>query len=409
MQAASPNDAVIVDYDCKIAGADDIESAYRNAREGRYGVAKLTHSAQEHLAIGGELDWDWRKAKELRAWTDPVSLILPDLCTRLIERLGLDDRLTDEEIGVIGGSAFPGITAQANLGHVGRTVKGMLCVTASVPMARVFLKHPFRGEFHYVSTACATGGHALLMARSLLMSQSSTRLFMVCCWDFPMIDVVLETFRRSGTLFRYRSDDRARHDPARASRPLSVDRAGLVPAEAVAIMAVTTRETARQLELPVKGVITGAASAGGARSHVISDQRSIIGAIGRSLGNGRSREPHAPVDLISAHANSTVVGDAAEVQALATVFGTGLADIPLVSTQEYFGHTFGASVLLQTMMALEMMSRQEILPMQNYIPDPELPHLRIAQRAAPQAIDCALVLGIGFGGATVSITVNRDG
>jgi 3-oxoacyl-(acyl-carrier-protein) synthase len=408
MNDANPGDAVIVDYDCTIAGADDIDAAYRNAREGRYGISKLTHAAQEYLDIGGELDWDWRKAKELRAWTDPVSLILPDLCARMVDRLGLGGRLEDEEIGLIGGSAFPGITPLANLERVGRTVKGMLCVTASVPMARVFLKHPFRGEFHYVSTACATGGHALLIARSLLMSQSSTRLFMVCCWDFPMIDVVLKGFRRAGTLFTYRSDDRARHDPAQASRPLSVDRAGLVPAEAVTIMVVTTRETARLLELPIKGVITGVASAGGARSHVLSDQRSIVGTIGRSLGNGHGREPLPAVDLISAHANSTEVGDETEVRALATAFGAKLADIPLVSAQEYFGHTFGASVLLQTMMALEMMHRREVLPMRNYLPDPNLPALRIARCVESQEIDRALVLGIGFGGATVSVAVSRD-
>jgi 3-oxoacyl-(acyl-carrier-protein) synthase len=228
-----------------------------------------------------------------------------------------------------------------------------------------------------------------------------------------MIDVVLEGFRRSGTLFRYRDDDRAEHDPARASRPLSADRAGMVPSEAVAVMAVTTRETARRLELPVRGVITGAASAGGARSHVISDQKSIVSAIGRSLGNGHGgnghrREPFAPVGLISAHANSTRVGDAAEVWALAAAFGAGLADIPMVATQEYFGHTFGASVLLQTMMALEMMNRQEVLPMQNYVPDSRLPELRIARRTESHDIGRALVTGIGFGGATVSIALSRD-
>ena len=67
------------------------------------------------------------------------------------------------------------------------------------------------------------------------------------------------------------------------------------------------------------------------------------------------------------------------MSALHTVFGDKLTEIPKISTQEYFSNTFGASMILQTIMTLEKMKQQEVLPMKNYLPDPELPDLNIYQ------------------------------
>lgn len=405
--ALNPADIVIVDYDCLTPAGNDYETAYGNVAAGRYGIKALRGYPHDYIDIGGELDQGWRKAKELRSWTDPASLLLPDLIQRISDRLALPQIFAPEEIGIIAGSAFPGITPLQNLKHVGRTVKGLLCVTGSVPLARVLMKSPFRGEVHYVSTACATGGHATLLARSLLLSQFDTKLFLLCCWDFSMIDVVMQGFHLSKTLFRYRTNDRALNDPGKASRPFSEDRSGLVPAEAVAVLAVTRRDTAERLGLPVRARISGAASSAGAQSHTITNPDSITQSIKRALrGQGRDQAPE-PVDLISAHANSTPVGDEVEARALATALGSTLADTFLFCAQEYFGHTFGASVLLQTIMAAEMMRREEVLPMRNYIPDPELPQLRISHRLESYGSRRALVMGIGFGGASVALVIER--
>ena len=112
------------------------------------------------------------------------------------------------------------------------------------------------------------------------------------------------------------------------------------------------------------------------------------------------------VDYVNAHASSTPVGDAAEAQAIATVFGQG----PLVSsTKSMTGHELGAAGSNELIYCLLMMQHNFIAPNINVEEiDPECLGINLVANHAREArIDVALSNSFGFGGVNTCIVLKK--
>ena len=68
------------------------------------------------------------------------------------------------------------------------------------------------------------------------------------------------------------------------------------------------------------------------------------------------------IDYISAHATSTIQGDAAEAAAIRQVFGDS---VPVSSLKGHLGHTLGASGPLEIAAVFEMARHGVLLPTRN--------------------------------------------
>lgn len=100
------------------------------------------------------------------------------------------------------------------------------------------------------------------------------------------------------------------------------------------------------------------------------------------------------VDVIVLHAPGTIKGDAAEVRAIKSVFGT---KIPALTNNKWkIGHTFGASGMLSVEMAVLMLLHQRFIP---------VPYIR--QTEPPKSINRVMVNAVGFGGNAVSILLRH--
>jgi len=86
------------------------------------------------------------------------------------------------------------------------------------------------------------------------------------------------------------------------------------------------------------------------------------------------------IDYINPHATSTPVGDVAETQAIARVFGTDKS--PLISaTKSMTGHSLGAAGVQETIYSLIMMDQGFVAPSINITEiDPELPAINFVQK-----------------------------
>ena len=65
----------------------------------------------------------------------------------------------------------------------------------------------------------------------------------------------------------------------------------------------------------------------------------------------------ADVQYINAHGTSTPTGDAAEIECLRTVFGDGLAKIPISSNKSQLGHSLGATAAIEAALTIEAMQQ----------------------------------------------------
>ena len=112
------------------------------------------------------------------------------------------------------------------------------------------------------------------------------------------------------------------------------------------------------------------------------------------------------VDYINAHASSTPVGDVAEAQAIATVFGKN----PLVSsTKSMTGHELGAAGSNELVYCLLMMQHNFIAPNINVEEiDPQCAGINVvANEARETQVDIAVSNSFGFGGVNTCIVLRR--
>jgi len=118
--------------------------------------------------------------------------------------------------------------------------------------------------------------------------------------------------------------------------------------------------------------------------------------------------PPEAIGYLNAHATSTPVGDAGELAAIKTIFGTE-GGPAISSTKSATGHLLGAAGGLEAIItALSL--RDGILPPTLNLEDPD-PLAEGLDLIGPQArhakVEYALSNGFGFGGVNASVILRR--
>ncbi len=189
-------------------------------------------------------------------------------------------------------------------------------------------------------------------------------------------------------------------DPAHASRPGSVDRDGFVMGEGAAALILETEEHARARGAKIYAAVVG----GGVTAdsyHITANDPEGHGAA-RAVTLALEMAGASPDDVthINAHATSTPVGDPNEYQALRTIFGSRIDDIPVSATKASTGHLLGGTGALEAIFTVLAIRDRQAPPTINLTTqDPAVP-FRIS--AAPQDLGAGDQLAIsnsfGFGG-----------
>lgn len=110
------------------------------------------------------------------------------------------------------------------------------------------------------------------------------------------------------------------------------------------------------------------------------------------------------IDFISAHGTATRYNDDMESIAF---HRAGLAEKPLHSLKGYFGHTLGASGLLELVVALEASQRNILIPTRNYTEQGTAMPLNIIENIEQKPIDVFLKTASGFGGSNAAMVIKK--
>ena len=208
------------------------------------------------------------------------------------------------------------------------------------------------GAIYSPCSACASGLQAMGLGAALIAAGQATVMF---CGGADETGPEV-----SGSFSLMYAHAPAEDEPAGSSQPFSAHRKGLVCGEGAAVFCLEEYGHAVRRGAKIYGEIVGYASNSGGNGLSQSDAPAIARCMADTCA--AAGIPPADIDYISAHATSTLQGDAAEAAAIRETFGT---NVPVSSLKGHLGHTLGASGPLEMAAVFEMARHGVLIPTRN--------------------------------------------
>ena len=123
------------------------------------------------------------------------------------------------------------------------------------------------------------------------------------------------------------------------------------------------------------------------------------------LGLENAKIDASEVDLVSAHATATKMGDIIEAQAIAAVFG---ADPRVVALKSYMGHTMAACGAIEAVLMLYMMQEGFIAPTLNLDEvDERCAMINHVRKLVLHPVKTVAIQNFAFGGVNTSLLIRK--
>lgn len=252
-----------------------------------------------------------------------------------------------------------------------------------------------QGPAYTVSTACASGAHAIALAADHLLSGSAT-CALVGGVDAPLHPLLIRQFLATRIL-----DPRLPPEPA--CRPFDRSAQGTLLGEAAAFLVLETLASATARRAPMQGLLIGwgIAADGKSASAEAAGAVGLPAAVMRALQRAGCR----PADLgyINVHGTGTRHNDDLEMAWLHELTAAS-GPIPYSSTKPVTGHCLGATPVLEAIISLQTLSAG-ILPPNPHCPDPHpnAPPGLVRELNQPLLQPRVLSTSLGFWGASAAL------
>ncbi len=237
-----------------------------------------------------------------------------------------------------------------------------------------------------ISNACVSGLLAVAVAKRMIQAGAYQNAFIVAG------DVVSE-FVLSG----FHSFQAVSELPC---KPYDAHRSGITLGEAAAAVYISSEKIKNQQNILIKG--DGSVNDA---NHISGPSRTGEG-LYKSIASAMEEAGVKPaeVDFISAHGTATPYND--EMEAIA-INRLGLQNIPLHSLKGYYGHTLGASGLLETVLAIESAFQNRLIPSKGFETLGVTKPLNVIRNAEEKEIHRFLKTASGFGGCNTAVIFEK--
>jgi len=270
---------------------------------------------------------------------------------------------------------------------------------ASSAVANLAIILGVSGESYTISSACASGAHAIITA---------TRLLQADIYDIVITGGTEELNWIGATGFdAMRALSRGHNDePTIACRPFDKDRDGFVIAEGAGMLILETAECAKSRDAKPIVKVSGFSTNTNFHDMVVPNTEASSQVILDSIKNAKLKV--SDIDYVNTHGTSTPVGDYVELDAIKKVFFEENSDIAINSTKSMTGHMIGATGAIEIIFCTQMIDKQFICPtinLHNRQEGYEWANL-VTETIYSKKVRHALSNSFGFGGTNTSIIVS---
>jgi len=249
-----------------------------------------------------------------------------------------------------------------------------------------------------VSSACATGGHAIGEAHRMI-TRGEADVVVAGGTEAALTGVCLAAFRRMGALSR-----------EGISRPFDARRDGFVMGEGAGVIVLEREEHAKARGATIYGRVVGYGASNDA-FHITQPDAEGRGARKAMLATlADAGISPADVGYLNAHGTGTPFNDKIETAAIKSVFNGSNTPPPVSSTKSAIGHLLGAAGAVEAVACLEAVRRGVLPPTLNYAeadPDCDLDYVPEGPREAP-GLEMALSNSFGFGGQNACLAIAKS-
>ncbi|MCL2145205.1 MAG: beta-ketoacyl-ACP synthase II [Endomicrobia bacterium] len=275
-----------------------------------------------------------------------------------------------------------------------------MIITNMLP-GEIAIQYGFTGVNYAVTSACASGNHAMGDALRALR-YGDADIIISGGSEGAITPLGLAGFCSIKALSQ-RNDE-----PQKASRPFDKNRDGFVMGEGAAIIVLETLEHALNRGAKIYAELAGYGASDDAY-HMTAPEpegKGAVLAMERAIADaGISKEE---VDYINAHGTSTEFNDKTETLAIKKVFGERAYKIPISSTKSMTGHLLGGAAAVELAAIVFSMQAGFIHPTINYeTQDPECDLDYVPNTARDQQFSCALSNSLGFGGHNGVVIIKK--
>lgn len=252
-----------------------------------------------------------------------------------------------------------------------------------------------------VSTACATGTHAIGEAMNIIR-RGDADIMIAGGTEAALTPLMLAGFCRAGALSQRNSD------PKRASRPFERDRDGFVLSEGAGVVILEELGRALRRGVRIYAEVAGYGLTADAYHYTMPDPEGTQPALAMELAISDAGMEPEDIDYINAHGTGTIPNDRIETKAIKKVFGSHSKKVAVSSSKSMLGHMLGAAGAVEACITALAIYEGIIPPTINYDqPDLECDLDYVPNTSRRVDIRAAISNSFGFGGSNASLLLKK--
>lgn len=391
---------------------NSVESFWKHLAEGKSGISRIdafdvSRHKSKIAGIVRDFDADTLFGRKEARRMDRFCQFAVAAADQALADSGLSlEQVDRERMGVFVGSGVGGIQTLLEQDGMIRERGPERVSPTLVPMmisnmaaAMISIRYGASGPTMSPVTACSIGNTAIGEAFRFIRYGGGDIVF-AGGTEAAVTSLSLASFGNA-TALSTRNDE-----PERASRPFDAGRDGFVMAEGAGILVVESLSHALRRGARIYAEVIGYGASSDAY-HMVATHPEGMGAYqAMKLAIQEAGISPAEVDVISAHATSTEIGDRSETLAIKKLFGEHACRIPVTANKSMTGHMLGAASAVEAVALVKTLEQNIIPPTINQEQnDPECDLDYVPNEARKAALHIGLSNSFGFGGHNAVIVL----